>query len=142
MEHCAKKWGIDLSGRKMWYEPWLTDKAGNYKKTDQAEIDEIYGISGEAFAETLLYFEKCGGNTQTLIRLLNEHVPDNKFFIQREKLLDSERWYNNEYYFYFIMFTKKVMGDYDWRFTKGEDVQLSRYHKIYEIMGIIVIPDD
>ncbi|RPI77668.1 MAG: response regulator, partial [Desulfobacteraceae bacterium] len=127
-----KKWGIDLTGRRMWYEPWPCDPQGRYRRPDESEIEDIYGISGEAVWETLLYFEECGGNTGKLIQLLNEHIPDSRFMIDRAILLEKTRWYNNEFYFYFIMFTKKVMGDYSWHFSKGEGVQLSVYHKTYE----------
>ncbi|MBN2534581.1 MAG: response regulator [Spirochaetales bacterium] len=133
MSEKAGNWGIDLVGRKMRHQPWPINKEGKYQEPANNDREEIYGISGEAVNETLLYFEECGGSTERLIQLLNEHVIDTLFRIDREALLDKTRWYNNEYYFYFIMFTKKVMGDYDWRFTKGENVQLSVYHKIYEI---------
>ncbi len=133
-------WGIDITNRKMRYEPWTVDKEGKYRIPTKYEIKEIYGISGEAVNETFLYFEECNGNTQKLIQLLNEHVIDKRFLIDRETLLDKSRWYNNEYYFYFIMFTKKVIGDYNWHFTKGEDVQLSIYHKIYEIGFLRYMP--
>jgi class 3 adenylate cyclase len=127
-----KEWGIDITGRKMIFAPWTTDEIGNYITPKQEDIIEVYGISGEAVAETLLYFEKCGGNSQQLISLLNKHCLSPIYHINRDDLLNSERWYNCEYYFYFIMFTKKLMGDYKWRFTKGDDVQLSKYHRIYE----------
>ena len=135
-----QQWGIDLIGRKMWYESWPIDKNEEYRNPLDKEKEEIYGMSGEAINETLLYFEECGGNTKKLIKLLNDHVIDSRFFIEREKLLDKTRWYTNEYYFYFIMFTKKVFDDYNWRFTKGEDVQLSIYHKIYEIGHLKFLP--
>jgi len=141
----SNKWGIDLTGRKMWYNPWAVDEKGKYIQPNEKEIEEIYGISGEAVAETLLYFEECSDklkieNTKKLINLLNNHIIDNRFKITREELLDKSRWYNCEYYFYFIMFTKKIMNNYNWRFTKGEDVQLSKYHKIYEIGFLRYIP--
>jgi hypothetical protein len=72
----VKNWGIDLTGCKMWYEPWTTDENGKYRNPNEKEIEEIYGISGEAVVETLEYFEQCGGNVQTIIEMLNEHVID------------------------------------------------------------------
>jgi hypothetical protein len=93
-----KKWGIDLTGRKMWYEPWPTDEAGKYRQPTETEIEEVYGISGEAVCETLLSFEECADKelvgmnsdiggigrrrfesspsnaTQKLIDMLNEHI--------------------------------------------------------------------
>jgi len=127
-----EEWGIDITGRKMWYEAWHTDNLGNYKQPNESEIKNTYGVSGEAFNETLLFFEEQGGDTGQLIELLNKHVLDNRFIVKRENLLDKSRWYTNEYYFYFIMFTKKIMNDYNWHFTKGENVLLSEYHMIYE----------
>lgn len=127
-----EKCGIDITGRKMWYEPWTTDSQGRYLPPDEKEIEDTYGASGEAFQETLLYFEECGGDSRQLILLLNDHVPDKRFIIDRENLLNETRWYTQEYYFYFIMFTKKIMKDYDWHFTKGENILLSEYHKIFE----------
>ena len=127
-----KEWGIDLTGRKMWYESWLVDESGNYKTPDEKEIEEIYGISGEAVEETLLYFEECGGDTKKLISMLNEHIIDERFIATRKTLLNKSRWYNNEYYFYFIMFTKKVIGRYDFHFGEGSDKQLSIYHRSFE----------
>ncbi len=132
--------GIDLIGRKMHYYPWKIDKSGNYIQPTEIEIKEVYGISGEAINETLIYFEKSKGNTEILIQLLNDHVPDSRFLVTREILLDKSRWYNNEYYFYFIMFTKKIIGDYNWHFTKGDNVQLSIYHKIYEYGFLKYVP--
>jgi len=120
MSEKAVNWGIDLTGRKMRHQPWPINKEGKFQEPANNDREEIYGISGEAVRETLLYFEECGGSTEKLIQLLNEHVIDTVFHIDREALLDKTRWYNNEYYFYFIMFTKKVMRDYDWKFTPGD----------------------
>jgi hypothetical protein len=36
----AKPWGIDLEGRKMWYEPWLVGGSGNYYVTSERRVDE------------------------------------------------------------------------------------------------------
>lgn len=84
-----KKWGIDLVGRKMWYEPWPVDEHGNYKKPTEEEIENIYSISGKTANEILLYFEKCNGNTNKLIKMFNEHTIDLKFKITRKELLDK-----------------------------------------------------
>lgn len=140
MEKAVVNWGIDLVGRRMRHEPWPIDMAGKYRTPAHKEIEDIYGVSGEAVQETLLAFEQSDGDSEVLIRLLNEHIPHSQFTIDRESLLDPNRWYNNEYYFYFIMFTKKVMGDYNWRFTKGEGVQLSVYHKLYEMGYLRYVP--
>ncbi|HOV13162.1 MAG TPA: hypothetical protein PK771_02665, partial [Spirochaetota bacterium] len=125
-------WGIDLKNRIMKYEPWLTDIYGKYTTPTEEEKDKIYGVSGEAIKESLLYFEECGGDTGKLIELLNTHIINNKFKVDRNILLDESRWYNNEYYFYFQMFCKKLIGRYDWHFGEGKNKLLSRYHKIYE----------
>ena len=131
-----KNWGIDLTGRKMWYEPWPIDQDGKYRNPSEKEIEDIYSISGEAVAETLQYFEECGGDVDKLVQMLNQHVIDGRFLIDENSpdliLQDKTRWYNNEYYFYFIMFTKKIMGRYDFHFGENKDEQLSVYHKIYE----------
>ena len=128
----TKYWGIDLTGRKMWHKPWPVDKDGSYKAPDEKDIDEIYGLSGEAVKETLVYFEECGGDTGRLVDMLNEHTYSDEYIITREDLLSSDRWYTNEYYFYFIMFTKKVIGRYDFHFGENIDEQLSVYHKCFE----------
>lgn len=128
----ADKWGIDLRGRKMWYKPWLLDENGHYRQPTENEKTEIYGISGEAVKESLEYFEECGGDSNKLVALLNDHAVDDCFKINRDELLDASRWYNNEYYFYFQMFCKKVIGRYSWHFGEGGDEQLSVYHKIWE----------
>ena len=127
-----KKHEIDLTGRKMWYEPWPVNEDENYKQPSEQEIDETYGIPGDTFNETLLYYEECGGNTDQLLKLLNEHTPDDKFHINREALIDKSRWYNCEYYFYFIMFTKKLIGRYDFRYGENNNVKLSKYHRPFE----------
>jgi|GEM_PF-1940258 len=127
-----KRWGINLEGRTMWYEPWPSDDFNNYRKPTSDEIEDIYCISGEAVKETTLYFEECGGKTTDLIELLNNHIIDKRFIVTREVLLDESLWYTNEYYFYFIMFTKRVIGRYDFHFGEDSDEQLSLYHKIYE----------
>ncbi len=127
-----KTWGIDLMGRKMWYTPWPADENGFYRGPSADEIKTIYCISGEAANETLLYFEECGGDTGILVSMLNEHMADNRFTAVRADLLDKTRWYSNEFYFYFIMFTKKVIGRYDFHFGENSNEQLSEHHKIYE----------
>jgi PAS domain S-box-containing protein len=132
METVDEKWGIDLRGRTMVYAPWPINHRGEYRSPSEEEIRKVYGVSGEAVEETLRYFEECGGDTDALVRLLNEHAVDDRFVIDRDSLLARHRWYTNEYYFYFIMFTKSVMNDYSWYFTIGGNVQLSKYHKIYE----------
>ena len=134
------EWGIDVEGRKMWYEAWPVDSAGDYRQPDSNEIAETYGCSGEAVAESLVYLEECAARELTgvsdpagrLIDLLNRHVLDERFYITRNELLDESRWYTAEYYFYFIMFTKKIMGRYDFHFGEGSDNLLSNYHRIYE----------
>ena len=140
MNKTNNNWGIDLTGRKMWYIPWPIDNNGKYRNPTDEEIEEIYGISGEAINETLLYFEKCSGDTKKLLKLLNDHVIDDRFIIDRNMLLDKTKWYTNEYYFYFIMFTKKVIDDYNWHFKKKEDKQLSIFHRIYEIGHLRFLP--
>ncbi len=132
--------GIDLTSRKMWYESWPVDKSGKYRDPLDNEKEEIFCKAGEAVRETLIYFEECGGNTDKLIKLLNEHVLDKRFIINRETLLDKRRWYNNEYYFYFIMFTKKVIGRFDFHYGEDSDKRLSIYHSIYEKGFIEKIP--
>jgi len=128
-----ENWGIDLTGRKMKYQPWPVNKSGKYLPPSDKEIEEIYGISGEAINETLLYFEECNGNTNELINIINEHCYNENYLTSREMLLDSSRYYTLEFYFYFIMFCKLLMNDYNWRFTKPDGGQLSEYHKIWEI---------
>lgn len=128
----TKDWGLDLTGRKMWYKPWPIDADGRYFAPLEKEINDIYGISGEAVKETLVYFEECGGDTKQLVDMLNDHIVSSEYRITREGLLNSERWYTNEYYFYFIMFSKKIIGRYDFHFGENSDEQLSVYHKIYE----------
>ncbi len=135
-----KTWGIDLTNRKMWYQPWHIDKKDKYKTPGKNQIKCIYSISGEAYHETLKYFEESGGDTKKVIELLNNHVIDKRFYIDRETLLDKSRWYNNEYYFYFQMFCKKIIGRYNWHFGEQNDKQLSKYHRIWEKGFISYIP--
>lgn len=88
----VKDWGIDVEGRKMRYQPWPLDENGSYRTPTAEEIEEIYELSGEAIQETLLYFEECGGDTEKLVALMNEHALDERFQISREELLDPSRW--------------------------------------------------
>ncbi|MDY6905934.1 MAG: adenylate/guanylate cyclase domain-containing protein [Thermodesulfobacteriota bacterium] len=127
-----ENWGIDLEGRMMRHDPWPVNQRGQYQEPLQKEITGTYGISGQATAETLRYFEKCGGETGRLVRLLNGHIPDRMFTLSRQHLLDETRWYTNEYYFYFQMFCKKLIGRYDWHFGENSKTPLSVYHKIWE----------
>lgn len=127
-----ENWGISLEGAKMRHEPWPVTTYGKYREPSQNEIDSVYGISGQAVSETILYFEDCGGDSSRLVELLNEHVLNETFAASRSLLLDATRWYTNEYYFYFQMFCKKMMGRYDWHFGENSSVQLSGYHKIWE----------
>lgn len=127
-----RDWEIDLTGRRMKYPPYPTDREYNYKDPSQEEIDEVFEISGEAVAETLIYFEEREGDTAKLVELINEHIIGEKFYISREILIDASRWWNNEFYFYFIMFCKKIIGRYDWHFGENSDKDLSIYHRLYE----------
>nr|HPJ36419.1 HAMP domain-containing sensor histidine kinase [Spirochaetota bacterium] len=127
-----KNWGIELEGRMMWYKPWPSNEDEKYSPPTDKEIEETYSISGEAVRETLLYFEECGGDTDSLINLLNTHTFSENYHITKDELLDISRWYTNEYYFYFIMFTKKVIGRYDFHYGENSDAQLSVYHKCFE----------
>jgi len=127
-----KKWGIDLTGRRMWYPPWPVDDSFNYRRPGAAEIDSIFSISGEAVNETLLYFEECGGDTGFLVSMLCDYMVDNRYKTDRDTLLVKTRWYSHEFYLYFIMFSKKVIGRYDFHFGENSNEQLSIHHKIYE----------
>lgn len=124
--------GINLEGRKMRHEPWPVNAYGRYREPSQNEIDSVYGISGQAVAESMLYFEDCAGDSSRLVELLNEHAPNETFAVSRSLLLDETRWYTNEYYFYFQMFCKTLLGRYDWHFGENSSEQLSIYHKIWE----------
>ena len=125
-------WGIDVEDRRMKFQPWLLDDSGKHKVPSAYEIEATYGISGEAVAETLAYFKDRGGDEDRLVSLLNGHVIDPTYLITKEDLYDASRWYTNEYYFYFIMFTKKLIGRYDFHFGEGKNEQLSKYHRCYE----------
>jgi len=133
-------WGIDVEGRPMDFAPWTINGEGEYRTPTKNEIDSVYGISGSAIAETLEYFEVCDGDTERLVTMLNAHINDQSFKITRTDLLNAERWYTNEYYFYFIMFTKIIIGRYDFHFGEGKDKQLSRYHRKFEQGFLNCIP--
>ncbi len=120
----------------MLYEPWPLE-GGEYRSPDTEESRDRYAVSGTAVRETLQYFEECGGDTVRLVGLLNSHAVDGRYRTSRSDLLDDTRWYTNEYYFYFIMFTKKVIGRYDFRYGEndpdGANKPLSEHHRIYEL---------
>jgi len=116
----------------MLYEPWPVDDQGQYRAPDAKEAESTFCASGEAVAETLEYFESLGGDTERLVSLLNAHVPDPRFDVIRATLFDPGRRYADEYYFYFINFTKKVTGRYNFHFGEGSDERLSEHHWIYE----------
>ncbi len=39
----TKTWGIDLEGRKMWYDPWPVDIDGIYKQPSPANRIRLEG---------------------------------------------------------------------------------------------------
>jgi len=123
---------IDLYGRGMRHAPWTVDSRGLYRPPSHREITDTYGISGSAVRETLLYFEQCRGNTSELVDLLNDHVAGDRHNIFRLQLLDPRRWYTHEYYFYFQMFCKRLIGRFDWHFGEHSTARLSEHHKIWE----------
>lgn len=131
--HTSSNCGIDLRGRIMRHNPWPVDKNLQYRRPEEEEITETYGISGQALKETSLAFKKDGGDISLLIDYLNRHTPSSYYRVDEALLLNEKRWYTNEFYFYFIMFTKTIMGNYNWHYSEGPGIQLSEYHKIYEI---------
>lgn len=133
-------WGIDLEERIMKFEPWKIDSSGEYITPTDNEIEEIFGVSGGAVNESFNYFIKCGGDTKKLINLLSEHLIDDRFVVTKDLLFNRENWYTNEFYFYFQMFCKKIIGRYDWHYGEGKDLVLSKYHKIYEKGFLKFIP--
>ncbi len=126
------RWGIDVEGRPMVYAPWPIDANGSYRSPDAQERKSTYAVSGEAVRETLDYFERCGGDTARLVALLNDHARDTRFHVIAETLREADRCYTCEYYFYFIMFTKKVIGRYDFHFGEDKNDDLSIHHRIFE----------
>ncbi|MEW6076384.1 MAG: adenylate/guanylate cyclase domain-containing protein [Thermodesulfobacteriota bacterium] len=132
--------GIMLAGRGMRHAPWTVDSQGCYRPPSEKESTEVYGIAGTAVRETLLYFEQCRGSTPDLVDRLNRHVPGDRFFITRAGLLDEDRWYTHEYYFYFQMFCKQFIGRFDWHFGEYSTAQLSEHHKIWEKGPLRYIP--
>ena len=57
------------------------------------------------------------------------------FFYDHHEAVGSDglgRWYTEEYYFYFIMFTKKIVRRYDFHFGEDREERLSEHHRIYE----------
>lgn len=128
----AKAWGIDLVGRKMLYAPWPIDGRGVYCAPTEKERAERFGISGGAVRESLLYFEACGGSIGALAEMLDRHAISDTFVITPTELLDADRWYGYEYYFYLQMFCKKLLNRYDWHFGENGDGQLGECHKIWE----------
>ena len=131
---------IKLNGRGMRHAPWTVDSQGFYRPPSEKESTEIYGVSGVAFRETLLYFEACGGSTPELAELLNSHVPGDGFVIFRPQLLDERRWYTSEYYFYFVMFCKQLIGRFDWHFGENAPARLSGHHRIWEKGPLRYVP--
>ncbi len=124
---------IDLTGLKMSYSPYPVDRnTNNYINPTEEERKLVYEISGEAVRETLIYFEECNGNTNDLVTLLNQHMVNSTFLISRNMLLNQAIWWNNEFYFYFIMFCKKIIGRFDWHFGENSDALVSVHHRLYE----------
>ena len=95
MQQESKSWGIDLTGCKMRYEPWTVDNNGKYRIPTENEIKEIYGISGEAVNETLLYFEECNDNFTSSVHESLINIYDYKDFnpIVGIIIIDGEKNY-------------------------------------------------
>jgi signal transduction histidine kinase/DNA-binding response OmpR family regulator len=134
-----RSWGIDLEGRVMRYEPWAVDEAGRYSRHETIRRYSPNPIGGEALRESLLFFEAEGGDSRQLIELLNRHAPKG-FAIDRESLLDDSRLYGAEYYFYFTMFTKRLMNDFAFKYRSNDNPVLSKHHRYYERGKIDTVP--
>ncbi|MBN8216435.1 MAG: PAS domain S-box protein [Spirochaetes bacterium] len=128
----GRDWGIDLTGRRMRYAPWATTDDGRYRAPSEKERERTYGVSAAAAAESVGYFEACGGSVPALAELLHGHLCDPRFSVTPGELRDPSRWYTHEYYFYVQMFCKKLLGRYDWHFGEGSDAPLSEWHQPYE----------
>jgi hypothetical protein len=124
--------GIDLEGRMMRHSPWPLDAAGRYRVPTKKDPGETFIISGEALRETLLLFESEGGDAGFLVDRLNAHSPLG-YAVDRAALLDASRWYGPEYYFYFNVFAKKLLGDFEFCYGRDKTEPLSRYHRYYEV---------
>jgi signal transduction histidine kinase/DNA-binding NarL/FixJ family response regulator len=122
--------GLSLRGRPMKHEPWPRPGSRGQDKRHPSPGDD-FAISGEAFRESFLYFLRRGGDGEALVSLMNEHAPAG-FTADKDLLLDPGRWYGAEYYFYFNLFMKELMGDFGFSFDPGEGVMLSRFHRYYE----------
>lgn len=131
---------IDLNGRRMRHAPWTVDSQGLYQSPSPEEITETYGISGVAVRETLIYFEQCRGSLEKLAALLNGHAPGTDYSVARASLMDEDRWYTNEYYFYLVMFCKDLIGRFDWHFGEFSTIQLSGHHRIWEKGSLRFVP--
>lgn len=133
----SEKWGIDITNRIMKYQPWKVDRNYEYVEPTSIEIQKTYGINSSTIIEVYNAFIQDGGDYKALIGLLNSHAFNSKFILTHETILNNYRWYTNEFYFYLIMFTKTIIGDYDWCY-KSDDY--SSFHKIYEIGHLRYIP--
>jgi len=125
-------WGISVSDRLLRWEPWPVDIQGAYRAPDAQERDWQWCQPGFAVTENLQAFIKQGGSVRELVYWLNRHIQHDRYSILEHQLLDPQRWYSHEYYFYIVIGCKQLLQDYSFHFQNQDGSDLSRYHYIYE----------
>lgn len=90
------------------------------------------GISGKAIADTLHYFEVCGGKVPALLAVLADHSMLGSPALSRELFLDGGSAFSPEFFFYLTSFAKELVGRDDFHFGEGSDELLSEHRRIYE----------
>ena len=115
--------GIDLRGRKMVFPPWRL-------KSDE-EAQSLYLQSSVVLERILSEFKAQGGSEKNLCDLLNAHMPSSEYKCFSTNLIQRERLYSLEFYFYFFSFCKFELKDPHFH-CKDDSGQLDKHHFIVE----------
>lgn len=121
--------GIDLRGRMMLHPPW-TAKRSNFHFS-QKEMNP-FPQPAVVIRKITQAFLDAGGSLKLLATYLNNHVPEDRYKLKPNELLESERKYSLEYYFYLVQFTKLLTGDENFRYVPHNQKQLPAEHRIIE----------
>ncbi len=87
---------------------------------------------GTAIIRCVRAFVDHGGDPEALCELLSQHLSNPRFTVTPEGLVQSDRRYSYEFYFYLFVFAKTILEDPGFRYMPTRGDQLESFHNILE----------
>ena len=118
-----------LHDRLMVHRPWI--KSSEWKRYSGHQR-KSWPQKGSAVRSVFEAFIKAGGDGGSLCGMINSYIPEKKYMVEPEELLDEERRFSLEYYFYLTELCKYLLDNEKFRYQIDAETRLPGDHYIFE----------